>query len=83
MQLCLARQTKTGVSDPIGLSLTEEEYAEVYANHDKKLNCDDELRDRIYILTAGHVGSIKTMFRYVSVKVSKHGHCHAKCLCVG
>ena len=65
------RRTKTSGTDPIGLSLSKEEYEEVYTNHDKKLNCDDELRDRIYLLTAGHVGSVKTMFHFVWTKVSK------------
>ena len=65
------RRTKTPGSDPIGLSLSKEEYEEVYTNHGKKLNCDDELRDQIYLLTAGHVASVKTMFHFIWTKVSK------------
>ena len=36
-----------------GLSLIKEEYEEVYSAHNKKLNCDDELRDRILYTHCG------------------------------
>lgn len=72
-KLTLARITRppNGAEDmtPVGLLLDWEEYLSVLDRFtDKRLLLDDELRNFIFEFTAGHVGAVEAMFKYIMIK---------------